>query len=85
MIQTCTPWVMDVWRREKKGRSGMGGDEMRKGNNERSVFEGVVGWSGNGHAVGHKSKRYDTCYWTREENEGGRYTPFSSLVMVVWK
>lgn len=69
---------------EGKRKEDIGEDEMRKGNNGRSVFEGV-GRSENGNAVGHKTRRYDTCDWKREENEGGRYTPFSSLVMVVWK
>lgn len=29
MIQMCTHWVMDVWRREKKGRYGRRRDEER--------------------------------------------------------
>lgn len=52
----------------KERKKDMGGDEMRKGSR--------MGWMEWKRLVIKASERYETCYWTREEHEGGRYTPF---------
>lgn len=62
---------------EGKRKKDMGGDEMRKGSR--------MGWMEWKRRVIKASERYETCYWTREEHEGGRYTPFFLSVVVVWK
>lgn len=61
----------------KERKKDMGGDEMRKGSR--------MGWMEWKRLVIKASERYETCYWTREEHEGGRYTPFFLSVVVVWK